>query len=126
MRIPLQQSAQRPIVLVGGSERDLQEGKRAGADGFLNRDFEEDDFFETLRRHRLALVAIQLFALGAILFFLGWAFRDAWRDAMPLLRAAGSQFDVASGEVKAGPAKEPIETFRVVKKGDRLEVILKS
>lgn len=37
----------------------------------------------------------------------------------------GSQFDVASGEVKAGPAKEAIETFRVVKKGDRLEVVLK-
>jgi hypothetical protein len=43
---------------------------------------------ETLRRHRLALVAIQLFALGAILFFLGWAFRDAWHEAKPLLRAA--------------------------------------
>ena len=38
----------------------------------------------------------------------------------------GSQFDVASGSVKAGPAKEAIETFRVEKKGDRLEVILKS
>ena len=37
----------------------------------------------------------------------------------------GSQFDVTSGDVKAGPAKEAIETFRVVKKGDRLEVILK-
>ena len=37
----------------------------------------------------------------------------------------GSQFDVASGTVKAGPAKEPIETFRVEKKGDRLAVILK-
>lgn len=37
----------------------------------------------------------------------------------------GSQFDVASGAVKAGPAKEQIETFRVEKKGDRLELILK-
>ena len=37
----------------------------------------------------------------------------------------GSQFDVASGAVKAGPAKEPIQTFRDEKKGDRLEVILK-
>ena len=37
----------------------------------------------------------------------------------------GSQFDVASGAVKAGPAEEAIETFRVEKKGDRLEVILK-
>ena len=43
---------------------------------------------ETLRRHRLALVAIQLFALGGILFFFGWAFRDAWHEAKPLLRAA--------------------------------------
>jgi uncharacterized membrane protein/nitrite reductase/ring-hydroxylating ferredoxin subunit len=35
----------------------------------------------------------------------------------------GSQFDVASGAVKAGPAKEAIETFRVEKKGDRLQVM---
>ena len=35
----------------------------------------------------------------------------------------GSQFDVASGAVKAGPAKEAIETFRVERKGDRLEVL---
>jgi len=34
----------------------------------------------------------------------------------------GSQFDVASGAVKAGPAKEPIETFRVEVKGDRIVV----
>src|SRR5688500_1176032 len=38
----------------------------------------------------------------------------------------GSQFDVSSGEVKAGPAKQPIEAFRVVKNGDRIEVTLKS
>ena len=37
----------------------------------------------------------------------------------------GSQFDTASGAVNAGPAKEAIETFRLEKKGDRLEVILK-
>ena len=37
----------------------------------------------------------------------------------------GSQFDVASGAVKAGPARDGIETFRVEKKGDRLEVIVK-
>ena len=34
----------------------------------------------------------------------------------------GSQFDVSSGAVKAGPAKEPIETFRVERKGDRISV----
>jgi len=38
----------------------------------------------------------------------------------------GSQFDVASGAVKAGPAKEAIETFRVEVKGDHLQVIVKS
>jgi len=43
---------------------------------------------EALQRHRLAVVAIQLVALAAILFFLGWAFRDAWAEAKPLLRAA--------------------------------------
>jgi len=37
----------------------------------------------------------------------------------------GSQFDAASGEVKAGPAKKAIDTFRVEKKGDRLQVTLK-
>ena len=34
----------------------------------------------------------------------------------------GSQFDVSSGTVKAGPAKKGIETFRVQKNGDRIEV----
>lgn len=38
----------------------------------------------------------------------------------------GSQFDVASGAVKAGSAKEAMETFRVEKKGDRLELIVKA
>jgi uncharacterized membrane protein/nitrite reductase/ring-hydroxylating ferredoxin subunit len=33
----------------------------------------------------------------------------------------GSQFDVASGAVKAGPADKGIETYRVVHKGDRIE-----
>ena len=36
----------------------------------------------------------------------------------------GSQFDVASGAVKAGPAKEAIKTFRVERTGDRLEVVV--
>ena len=37
----------------------------------------------------------------------------------------GSQFDVSSGAVKAGPAEKSIETFRVEKKGDRIEARLK-
>ena len=36
----------------------------------------------------------------------------------------GSQFDASSGEVRAGPAESGIKTFRVEKKGDRLEVRL--
>ena len=34
----------------------------------------------------------------------------------------GSQFDVASGEVRAGPAKKRIETYRVVRNGERIEL----
>jgi nitrite reductase/ring-hydroxylating ferredoxin subunit len=37
----------------------------------------------------------------------------------------GSQFDVASGAVKAGPAEKAIETFRVEKTGDRIEARVK-
>ena len=37
----------------------------------------------------------------------------------------GSQFDVSSGAVKAGPAEKAIETFRVEKKGDRFEMTVK-
>ena len=43
---------------------------------------------EWLKRHRLVLIAIQLAALGVVLFFLGWAFRGAWQEAKPLLREA--------------------------------------
>ena len=43
---------------------------------------------EWLQRHRLVLIAIQLAALGVILFFLGWAFRGAWQEAKPLFREA--------------------------------------
>lgn len=38
----------------------------------------------------------------------------------------GSQFDVSSGAVRAGPAEKGIETFRVERKGDRIEISLKS
>jgi nitrite reductase/ring-hydroxylating ferredoxin subunit len=34
----------------------------------------------------------------------------------------GSQFDVASGAVKAGPAEEAIETFPVERTGDRIRI----
>jgi len=37
----------------------------------------------------------------------------------------GSQFDVASGAVKAGPAEKGIETFRVKVNGDRIEARVK-
>ena len=37
----------------------------------------------------------------------------------------GSQFDTSSGEVRAGPTKKGIETFRVVKTGDRLAIAVK-
>ena len=36
----------------------------------------------------------------------------------------GSQFDVSSGAVKAGPAKEGISAYAVAVKGDRIEVTL--
>jgi nitrite reductase/ring-hydroxylating ferredoxin subunit/uncharacterized membrane protein len=34
----------------------------------------------------------------------------------------GSQFDVRSGQVKAGPAKEPIPTYRVLEEGDDIKL----
>lgn len=36
----------------------------------------------------------------------------------------GSQFDVASGAVKAGPAEKEIETFRVERKGNELHIVV--
>jgi nitrite reductase/ring-hydroxylating ferredoxin subunit len=36
----------------------------------------------------------------------------------------GSQFDVSSGAVKAGPANDRIATFAVTVKGNRIEVTL--
>jgi nitrite reductase/ring-hydroxylating ferredoxin subunit len=37
----------------------------------------------------------------------------------------GSQFDVSSGAVKAGPATEGIGTFAIEKQGDKFQVTLK-
>ena len=34
----------------------------------------------------------------------------------------GSEFDVASGEVLEGPAREPVETYEVRVEGDNLEI----
>ena len=44
--------------------------------------------YEAIASRRWALVAIQLAAVGVLFFFLGWAFRGAWRDARPRLRDA--------------------------------------
>src|SRR5688500_3075632 len=43
--------AHTPVVLVGRGEKEEEEGMRAGADSFLRRDFSEEDFLATLRRH---------------------------------------------------------------------------
>ncbi len=43
---------------------------------------------EALGRRRWLVVAIQLVALAVLLFFLGWAFRGAWREARPRLADA--------------------------------------
>ncbi len=37
---------------------------------------------------------------------------------------AGSQFDVRSGEVKAGPVEQPISTYRVEASGGDVRLIL--
>lgn len=44
--------------------------------------------YEAVARRRWALVVLQLIAVGVLLFFLGWAFRGAWREAQPRLRHA--------------------------------------
>ncbi len=67
------QFAHRPIILIGGGEKERQEGGRAGADGYLTRDFVEDDFFETLRRH------LNVFARDATRSTVGWSI-TFWRD----------------------------------------------
>jgi twitching motility two-component system response regulator PilG len=69
------QSAQRPIVLVGGGDKERQEGKRAGADSFLVREFAEEDFFETLRRH------LNVFARDAARAAVAWSI-TFWRDGI--------------------------------------------
>jgi CheY-like chemotaxis protein len=69
------QFAHRPIVLVGGGEKERQEGMRAGADGFLKGDFAEEEFFEMLRRH------LNVFARDAARTQAGWSI-TFWRDGV--------------------------------------------
>jgi twitching motility two-component system response regulator PilG len=69
------QFAHRPIVLVGGGEKERQEGERAGADGYLPRDFAEDEFFETLRRH------LNVFARDTARSPVAWSI-TFWRDGV--------------------------------------------
>lgn len=67
------QFTHRPIILVVSGEKDRLEGVRAGADEFLMRDFAEEDFFETLRRH------LNVFARDAARTAAGWSI-TFWRD----------------------------------------------
>ncbi|HLN80142.1 MAG TPA: response regulator [Thermoanaerobaculia bacterium] len=67
------QFSHRPIIVVGGGEKERTEGTRAGADGFLTGDFAEEEFFETLRRH------LNVFARDAARSAAGWSI-TFWRD----------------------------------------------
>jgi len=99
------QFAHRPIVLVGGGEKEQQEGKRAGADAFLPPDFAEDDFFETLRRH------LNVFARDAARSAVTWSI-TFWRDG---LQHEGTIRDLSRGGFFVRtPVDQPI--------GARLEI----
>jgi hypothetical protein len=54
-----------------------------------------------LQSHRWALVTLQLLALAVVLGFFFWAFRDAWHEAKPLLRAADVREIVLSSLILA-------------------------
>jgi CheY-like chemotaxis protein len=69
------QFSHRPIIVVGGGEKERGEALRAGADGFLEGNFSEEDFFETLRRH------LNVFARDAARTAAGWAI-TFWRDGV--------------------------------------------
>jgi CheY-like chemotaxis protein len=95
----------RPIVLVGGGEKERQEGMRAGADGFLGADFAEEEFFETLRRH------LNVFARDAARAAAGWSI-TFWRDGV---QHHGTIRDLSRGGFfLRTPAEQPI--------GARLEI----
>jgi CheY-like chemotaxis protein len=96
------QFSHRPIVLVGGDEG---AGARAGADGFLKRDFTEEDFFETLRRH------VNIFARDTARSAAGWSI-TFWRDGV---QHHGTIRDLSRGGFFVRtPAEQPI--------GARLEI----
>ena len=99
------QFAHRPIVIVGEGEKERGEGERSGADGFLPRDFSEEDFFETLRQH------LNVFARDAARSAAGWSI-TFWRDGV---QHQGTIRDLSRGGffVKT-PADQPI--------GARLEI----
>jgi CheY-like chemotaxis protein len=65
--------AHRPVILVGGGEKEHQEGVRAGADGYLPGEFAEESFFETLRRH------LNIFARDTARSAVAWSI-TFWRD----------------------------------------------
>lgn len=67
--------AHTPIVLVGGGEKEEQEGTRAGADSFLPTGFTEEDFLATLRRH------LNVFARDAARQAVTWSI-TFWRDGV--------------------------------------------
>ena len=67
------QFAHRPIVLVGGSEKEREDGIRSGADGLLPKNFTEEQFLETLRTH------LKVFARDATRTAAGWSI-TFWRD----------------------------------------------
>lgn len=67
------QFSHRPIIVVGGGEKEHSEALRAGADGFLPGAFAEEQFFETLRRH------LNVFARDAARAAAGWSI-TFWRD----------------------------------------------
>lgn len=58
--------------------------------------------YEAVARRRWTLIAIQLSAVGVLLFFLGWAFRGAWHEARPRLRDADFSDLVLSTAILAG------------------------
>jgi CheY-like chemotaxis protein len=63
----------RPIILVGGSEKEREEGIRSGADGLLARNFTEEEFLEMLKNH------LKVFARDATRSAAGWSI-TFWRD----------------------------------------------
>ena len=99
------QFAHRPIVLVGGSEKEREDGIRSGADGVLPKNFTEEQFLETLRSH------LKVFARDATRTAAGWSI-TFWRDGA---EHEGTIRDLSRGGFFVRtPAEQPI--------GARLEI----